>query len=304
MSPGAGVLPQSGSARSPEGLLLRGETRFVDAESDTVEAAVTVTNPGPRRVRLRLGPCALRVRINSTPGGGPLRWDSDQNRPAAEEAACGAAERWLELRPGDSAAPHELRMRIPVRDVVGKAQFAVNYYFRAMVRLNGDSTEIAAGKLALPKLAPSIETVEGLTFRAETRVAENEGRPKRLLTRVIVTNHNTRRVEVNYGNCSPQLRAYRHAHRSGRPVWYEGRLPGKDPKTGMLTRICDAYGLVDIIDPGDSLVVERFQLEPTVREVLGDSLPERRYFFTAVFRITTLRFQTPELPSGSAMLTR
>jgi hypothetical protein len=59
----------------------------------------------------------------------------------AEQAACGAGERGLELPPGDFAAPDELRMRIPVRDVVGKAQFTVNYYFRAMVRLNGDSTE-------------------------------------------------------------------------------------------------------------------------------------------------------------------
>jgi hypothetical protein len=141
MSPSTAVLPQSGSTRTPEGLLLRGETRFVGAESDTVEAAVTVTNPGPRRVRLRLGPCALRVRIYLTPGGGPLKWDSERNRPAAEQAACGAGERGLELPPGDFAAPDELRMRIPVRDVVGKAQFTVNYYFRAMVRLNGDSTE-------------------------------------------------------------------------------------------------------------------------------------------------------------------
>lgn len=301
----AAALSQSGSTRTTDGLRLRGETRFVGAESDAVEAAVALINPGPQPVRFRLGPCALRVQIHFfETGGGPPKWDSEQNRPAAEGAACDGGERWLELRSGNSASPKELRMRIPVRDVVGKAQFTVNYYFRAIVRLNGDSTEVPTGKLGLPKLAPSVETLEGLAFQAETRVVESEGSPKRLRTRVIVMNQNTRRVEVNYGDCSPQLRVYRHAHRSGGPIWYEGRLPGKDPKTGMLTRICDAYGLNDIINPGDSLVVQRFQLEPTVAEVLGDSLLKGRYFFTAVFRITGLRFQTSELPSGSAMLTR
>jgi hypothetical protein len=59
------------------------------------------------------------------------------------------------------------------------------------------------------------------------------------------------------------------------------------------------------IEPGDSaLAVQRFQLEPTIREVLGDSLPEGRYFFTVAFEITRPHFRTPELPSGSAVLTR
>ncbi len=167
-----------------------------------------------------------------------------------------------------------------------------------------DSAGSPAGEQDLPKPAPPIETVEGLTFRAETRVVENEGRPRRLRTRVIITNRSTQRVRIHYGDCSPQLRAYRHAHRSGRPAWYEGRLPSQDPNTKIWTRICDAYGLHDVMGPGDSAVVQRFQMEPTVREVLGDSLPEGRYFFTAVFRTTRPHFQTPELPSGSAVLTR
>ncbi len=302
--PSAPPLLQSGVEQTPDGLVLRGETRLVGPAADTIETAVTLTNPSPARVRVRVGSCALRVRAHTTQRlwDRPL-WDSRRNPTALEDEACRAPERWLELPPGGSASPDELRLRIPVRELVGNARFfSAVHYFAATVLINGRSIEIPAGELGLPYVPRTVETVEGLTFRAETRVVE--GRPVRLRTQVTITNRNSYWVRLEYGDCSPDLRAYRHVNRSGKPVWEQRLLPARDPKTGMYVPGCDLYGSLAVIPAGESYVVKRFQLEPTIHEVLGDSLPEGRYFFTAVFRPTIRQSVIPELPSGSVVLTR
>jgi hypothetical protein len=194
-------------------------------------------------------------------------------------------------------------LRIPVRELVADARLSsVVHYFAATVLINGRSIEVLAGELGLPSVPRTVETVEGLTFRAETHVVE--GRPTRLRTQVIITNRNNHWVRLEYGDCSPDLRAYRHANRSGKPVWEQRLLPAKDPKTGMYAPGCDLYGSLAVIPAGEPYVVKRFQLEPTTHEVLGDSLPEGRYFFTAVFRPTIRGSVSPELPAGSVVLTR
>ena len=145
-------------------------------------------------------------------------------------------------------------------------------------------------------------TVEGLTFRGETRVAVD--REPRLRTRVTITNTGTRPVQIQYGPCTFNLRAYRHAHRTGPPVWEERKLPNLDPKTGILERVCSEAPRGALIPPGNSEVVEDFSLEPSVQSVLGDSLSPGRYFFTASLWTEIPRFRTPEFPAGSAVLTR
>ncbi len=317
---------QAGRDQTPDGLVLRGETRFVGPAADTIETAVTLTNPSLARVRVRLGPCPLHVRVHTMQHlqDAPL-WDSGP-KPNALDAACRAQERWVELPPGGSVSPDELRLRIPVGELAAHTRlFSVVHYFAAAALINDRSVQIPAGELRLPYVPRAVETVEGLTFHAETNIVEGgpepfrcrgnrcsrnaetnigEGGPRRLRTQVTIKNHNNHWVRVEYDACSANLRAYRPASRSGKPVWEHRLLPARDPKTGMYGPGCDLYGSLAVIPPGKSHVLKRFQLEPTVREVLGDSLPPGRYFFTAVFETTVLRFVTPELPSGSAVLAR
>ncbi|CAN5196157.1 hypothetical protein BH24GEM2_BH24GEM2_17150 [soil metagenome] len=146
-----------------------------------------------------------------------------------------------------------------------------------------------------------VRTLEGLTFEGETRVVE--GRPKRLRTAVTVTNMGNRPVRIEYGPCSFHLRAYRHVHRTGRPVWDEQRWPNPNPKTGVF-RICDLYAVTFVVEPGASHTAHSFQIEPTVPDVLGDSLPPGRYFFTARLELTVPLSKNPEVPTGSVVLTR
>jgi hypothetical protein len=104
-------------------------------------------------------------------------------------------------------------------------------------------------------------------------------REPRLRTRVIVTNTATRPVEIEYAPCTFNLRAYRHAHRTGRSVWEERKLPHANQKTGIIERACIEAGRGARIPPRGSTVVEDFSLEPSLRDFLGDSLPPGRYFF-------------------------
>jgi len=53
-----------------------------------------------------------------------------------------------------------------------------------------------------------------------------------------------------------------------------------------------------VIAPGDSLA--RFGVESPVIEVLGDSLPDGRYYFTAVIELNS--GASPEIPAGEAQL--
>jgi hypothetical protein len=73
------------------------------------------------------------------------------------------------------------------------------------------------------------------------------------------------------GSCPVVLRAYRDAARSGTPAWDADRLDRCAPEIALLRRIL----------PGDS-IQESFDAHE--EEILGDSLPPGRYFFSAALR--------------------
>jgi hypothetical protein len=67
-------------------------------------------------------------------------------------------------------------MRIPVRPIAGPSRFfTVIHYLFTTVQLDGDTLRLPAIEMGLPKpkFPPPIETVEGVTFRAETRAVRD-----------------------------------------------------------------------------------------------------------------------------------
>jgi hypothetical protein len=218
----------------------------------------------------------------------------------------------LELRSGDSASPEELRRRIPVREVAGPSEFfSVPHYFTVIVRLDGDTLSLPAITMGLPKpkYPPPIKTVEGVTFRAETR-AVRDAKPH-VVTTVTMTNTGQISVWLNGNWCPVKPRAYRNATRSGRPAWdpwdvIRQRAARKQQKKGGfgggdLGGACPEGGPSIILAPGES---DSLQERYSMGFILGDSLPEGRYFFTAILELATPRFESPALPAGSAVLTR
>jgi hypothetical protein len=135
-------------------------------------------------------------------------------------------------------------------------------------------------------LPSPVRVVDGLTYRAETHVMAD--RPTQLHVQATVTNTATseRRVEFPDG-CVVLLRAYRNAERSGAPSW--------DQRNAVA---CTMAIQVARIAPGRS---ESFETTASAPEILGDSLPAGRYYFTAYFRPAG---QEVEVLAGDANLQR
>lgn len=113
--------------------------------------------------------------------------------------------------------------------------------------------------------APSVLQLDELTFRASVDVRESF--PVQLGFRLAAHNVSEHEVVLIWDGCSLRVRAYREPERAGRPAW-------KGP-----TEPCAAnLGPVDVPVPaGDSVVWNR---EFSAADVLGDSLPDGRYYFT------------------------
>lgn len=117
-----------------------------------------------------------------------------------------------------------------------------------------------------PVTAPALLQLDELTFRGGVDVRESF--PVQLGFRLTAHNVSDHEVVLVWDGCSLRVRAYREPERAGRPAW-------KGP-----TEPCAAsLGPVDVPVPaGDSVVWNR---EFSAADVLGDSLPDGRYYFTA-----------------------
>lgn len=114
--------------------------------------------------------------------------------------------------------------------------------------------------------APSVVQLDEITFRGGVDVRESF--PVQLGFRLTARNVSDHDVVLVTDGCSLRVRAYREPERTGRPIW---RGP---------TGPCAANeGPVDVSVPaGDTVVWRR---EFSASDILGDSLPDGRYFFTS-----------------------
>ena len=140
-----------------------------------------------------------------------------------------------------------------------------------------------AGALAEPTPLPVGDAepsigVEGLTYRVETSVVDIA--PSKLQVIVTVTNTSDKVVRIEYGACSVWLLAYNTPDRSGVPAWDEQQRPNPDPKTGAYWA-CPAYLAIAELEPGESFTPEEFHREVPIPDIMGDSLPDGRYYFSA-----------------------
>lgn len=129
-------------------------------------------------------------------------------------------------------------------------------------------------------------SAEGLTFRAETAVLERF--PVQLVTTVKVQNTTQHPVTLTFPDgCRVLLRAYRSSDRTGAPAWDQERVLG-----------CTLAIQEFEIKAGDTLELPR---QASAVEILGDSLPNGRYWLTAVVRKMGSPF---ELAAGEVELAR
>lgn len=129
-------------------------------------------------------------------------------------------------------------------------------------------------------------TVEGVMYTAETRIAETA--PPTVYATARAENTSSSRQEVTFPDgCVVLLRAYRDAARTGAPAW--------DQQQGVMCTM----QLVELsLAPGES---REFLASARADQILGDSLPAGRYYFTAVLRPNG---RVVEVPAGEAELGR
>jgi hypothetical protein len=124
----------------------------------------------------------------------------------------------------------------------------------------------------------------GIEYAADTRIMESF--PVQLDTRVTMRNTSTSRARIELGSgCPVLLRAYRDAART-RLAW--------DQSVGM---VCTMQIQIVELAPGESS--EKAAPRVSAADILGDSLPDGRYYLSAFVQVVGAPVT---VPAGSADL--
>ena len=136
-----------------------------------------------------------------------------------------------------------------------------------------------------PPTGPSAPIVQGgIEYTADTRVMESF--PVQLDTRVTMRNGSSQRATVELGSgCPVILRVYRDAART-QLAW--------DQSVGM---VCTMQ--IQIVDLAPGATAEKAAPRVSARDILGDSLPDGRYYLSAFVQVVGGGLT---LPAGSADL--
>lgn len=123
-----------------------------------------------------------------------------------------------------------------------------------------------------PNLQQGAPITEGdLRYLAETRIMESF--PVQLATTVKIENIGSRPAAVEFASgCPVLLRAYRSPDRAAPPAWDQAREVFCTQAIQLVT-----------INPGEA---REFTTRTDAGQILGDSLPNGRYFLTAVVNKT------------------
>jgi hypothetical protein len=143
--------------------------------------------------------------------------------------------------------------------------------------------------------AGALDTTSGLgdlTYVAKVDIVDSMIRAS-----VSIANRSRAPISVDYGACALSLRAYRNPWRTGAPAW---RSELRAPWNGFGGYACPGYRARRTLAPGETFSPREFQFSGPLIELLGDSLPDGRYWFAATLRLN--RRNVPEFPAGSADL--
>lgn len=156
-----------------------------------------------------------------------------------------------------------------------------------MHRITPVLAALALAAACAPNPAPTgggTVDADGIRYAADTRILESF--PVQLQTTVTLTNTTSapQTLEIP-GGCPVLLRAYTTAERTGEPAWDQSR-----------DIVCTQQVMIARLGPGES---EEVTGRASARDVLGDSLPNGRYYLTAV---VVPNRQQVEVPAGEADL--
>ena len=142
----------------------------------------------------------------------------------------------------------------------------------------------------------------GFAFFVDTKLTDAPAATNPLLRPTITTTAKLRNVRsepavVQFGACNVSLAAYRTADRTGTPVW---RSAASQPWEGTYGYGCILPLYEKRLQPGEEVSLGAYSTR--VIEVIGDSLPNGRYYFTATVGVSVAP-NGISLPAGDFDLT-
>jgi hypothetical protein len=148
----------------------------------------------------------------------------------------------------------------------------------------------------------SSASASGFTYEVTTTLADAPAQADPLLRPTITTTAKLRNdrpdsVTLQYGACAVSLVAYATADRRGAPAW---RSTASEPWEGTYLRACIAILYGRKLAPGAELALGAYSSR--LIEILGDSLPNGRYYFTATLGVSSAP-NGISLPAGDFDLT-
>jgi hypothetical protein len=179
------------------------------------------------------------------------------------------------------------------RTLLGDSLAPGPYRFTALLHTLGGSVEVDAGRVfvtADPR--PVVRAPRGLTYRSRSAVGGKDRASVQVAVQII--NRTDRRVALEYGACPLQLLVHENADRAGPAVWNSAK---QLDETGQLP-VCPLYLKFSELGPGETRKPD-FRATFPVADILGDSLPDGKYHFTAQL---VLGGDTVPLPAGSGTL--
>ena len=246
-----------------------------------LDVKVTISNPTRETRDIWISGCSAWIRIYSTP--------ADTGRPLVDvprSAQCEAAPRHLVLAPGESQILPAEGFRLTISaDTLPNERV---YVFGAVDRIR-DLVNVPAGPVDVT--SPNA----GLAFAVSTAVTG--ARNDTLRAHVTITDTTSQPWRLEYGACALALFAYRTPTRTGPPAWNSTQRR----TAGGLDYMCPLYLRVGILEAGETSSPRELNAAYPLTEILGDSLPNGRYYFTAHVR---MNWRTKELPAGDAELRR
>ncbi len=259
-----------------------GAVSLVGVAPTRLQASVSLTNVTDRPLRLEYGACAVVLLGFDNPArsGTPV-WDSEERRDpvTGNPYACDDILYVREVSPGESLPAEELQVSVPLYEIVGHSLLGRflpdgRYYWLARVQVNDHTIEVPLGQLLLKmdeQPLPRQRNIEGLLYRVDVRTSTTS--PVAVGSTLSVVNQTDALMAASIADrCPFSLYAYREkARRDG--AFVAGEPDWRRKETCQLEMAFLRLG------PGES---RQFSTTVPGAEILGDSLPEGRYYLAAV----------------------
>ncbi|HEY7394595.1 MAG TPA: Ig-like domain-containing protein [Gemmatimonadaceae bacterium] len=257
-----------------DGIRVSGVTRVDSAPPNAIKGSVlytidaTLRNNSSSERSFAMGACSIWLTVHG--GGG---WYDEEMRPLAWDQlvsghACTDEPKTVRLPPG---ASYTVSTSVFAHELSAAITSNYRYFFHAHVRL--DTTEVVVDADSAVVSYPSSDLVASA---ATTVVGQDTSQSLR--TTATLTNSGAFPAYIEYGACAMRIFAYSTPDRSGPPKW-DSNL--RRPWHGTYGQGCPLYLATTTIQPGAVFAPKEFSFNAPLIEMLADSLPDGRYYFSA-----------------------